>query len=400
MNSKEPLQQQLEERLKMQMEDPLKTQMEDPLKTQFEEMACALFLEYWQDNVAQMHEEAFEERMLDDTSELLAAQLDGAPDFAQLEAALDTFRCMYPCRTAFSAQCPPATSLPAYNPPLYPQRSPEWYAFRHNMITASAVSKTIGTPSELNSLIVEKCTPPATQASNGTSGPRHWGVRYEPVSVLYYERAYQTKLQDYACLVHPRYPFLGASPDGVNALPGTPVFGRMLEIKNPVSREITGVPKREYWVQIQVQLEVLDLEACDLLETRFTEYGSRGEFYADGTFQCTADGKPKGVIIYFHKDGMYDYAYAPYGCDEAEFDAWEKAELDKPDRTWVINLYWKLDDVLCTTVPRNRAWFAANLQRFEAAWRLIEQERVSGEWVRRLPKKRGNAAQAVAPEPL
>jgi putative phage-type endonuclease len=358
------------------------------LQTQFVEMACALFAEYYQENVHQLHEETFEDRMLDDTAELLAAQLDEAPDTEALAAALGVFRCMYPCRTAFSALCPPVAALPVYSPPPYAQRSPEWYAYRHNLITASAVYKTLGSPSELNSLVVEKCSPPATQASLGTSGARHWGVRYEPVSALYYESTYATKLQEYACIVHPHYPFLGASPDGVNALPGTPVYGRMLEIKNPVSREITGVPKREYWIQIQAQLEVLDLESCDLLETRFTEYGSREDFYADGTFSASADGKPKGVIIYFQNEGAYDYAYAPYGCDEATFDAWEKGELEKPNRTWVVNLYWKLETALCTTVPRNRAWFAANLPRFEEVWRLIERERVSGEWTRRLPKKR------------
>ena len=30
----------------------------------------------------------------------------------------------------------------------------------------------------------------------------------------------------------------------------------MLEIKNPVSREITGIPKEEYWIQMQLQMEM------------------------------------------------------------------------------------------------------------------------------------------------
>ena len=43
--------------------------------------------------------------------------------------------------------------------------------------------------------------------------------------------------------------FLGASPDGINTNNRTSLFGRMLEIKNVVSREINGIPKEDYWIQ-------------------------------------------------------------------------------------------------------------------------------------------------------
>ena len=46
-------------------------------------------------------------------------------------------------------------------------------------------------------------------------------------------------------------------------------YGRLVEIKNIVNREITGIPKKEYWVQMQLQMEVTDLDECDFLETRF-----------------------------------------------------------------------------------------------------------------------------------
>lgn len=38
--------------------------------------------------------------------------------------------------------------------------------------------------------------------------------------------------------------FLGASPDGINIEPNSEKYGVMLEIKNIVNREITGIPKR------------------------------------------------------------------------------------------------------------------------------------------------------------
>ena len=39
------------------------------------------------------------------------------------------------------------------------QRTPEWYVFRHNLISASNLWKVFGTPAMQNSLIYEKCKP-------------------------------------------------------------------------------------------------------------------------------------------------------------------------------------------------------------------------------------------------
>ena len=64
---------------------------------------------------------------------------------------------------------------------------------------------------------------------------------------------YKTCIGEFGCIQHPEYPFLGASPDGINILKDNPRFGRMLEIKNIVNRDITGIPKKEYWVQMQMQ---------------------------------------------------------------------------------------------------------------------------------------------------
>ena len=132
----------------------------------------------------------------------------------------------------------------------------------------------------------------------------HWGQKYEPLSVLIYEKIYDTKVDDFGCLQHDTYMFLGASPDGINIDPSSDRFGRMLEIKNVVNREITGIPKKEYWIQTQLQMEVCDLNDCDFLETRFVEFENEGAFYEDTT------DKKKGIIMYFHSpDGKPHYIY-------------------------------------------------------------------------------------------
>jgi hypothetical protein len=137
-----------------------------------------------------------------------------------------------------------------------------------------------------------------------TNTTLHWGQKYEPLSVKYYEHVYGTKIEDFGCIQHDTYHFIGASPDGINIEPSSLIYGRMLEIKNPVSREIDGVPKKEYWVQMQQQMEVCDLDECDFLETKFIEYANEDEFNKDGEFVESADGNIKGIIMYFsNKNG-------------------------------------------------------------------------------------------------
>ena len=130
--------------------------------------------------------------------------------------------------------------------------------------------------------------------------PLHWGQKYEPISIEFYKKLYNTEITDFGCIKHPQYPFIGASPDGINTDPTNLRYGRMLEIKNIVNREINGIPKTEYWIQMQLQMETCDLNECDFLETKFVEYESYNDFIQDGNFTHTNDGKSKGIMILFN----------------------------------------------------------------------------------------------------
>ena len=85
---------------------------------------------------------------------------------------------------------------------------------------------------------------------------------------MYYEKTYNTTVGDFGCISHTDYEYIAASPDGINIDDTSPLYGRMLEIKNTVSRVITGIPKLEYWIQMQIQMEVCDLNECDFLEMK------------------------------------------------------------------------------------------------------------------------------------
>lgn len=192
--------------------------------------------------------------------------------------------------------------------PQPPQRTDAWYKFRHNLITASNAYKAFESQSSINQLIYEKCQPLKTAETDSFSyvnvkSPFHWGQKYEPVSVLLYEEIFKTKVEDFGCIQHDKYSCIGASPDGINVDPSSPLYGRMLEIKNVVSREITGIPKKEYAIQMQLQMEVCNLDECDFLETKFVEYGSESEFYND-----VSDTKAKGLLyILFESQNHFMY---------------------------------------------------------------------------------------------
>ena len=92
--------------------------------------------------------------------------------------------------------------------------------------------------------------------------------------------------------------------------------------------------------------------------------------------------------MYFMQGRSFHYEYAPIGITASEFVTWEEQMMDKnADTSWMANIYWKLDQVSCVLVLRNPLWFQAVVHKFDEAWRIIERERVSGEWRARLPTR-------------
>lgn len=270
------------------------------------------------------------------------------------------------------------------------QRTKDWYLRRYNMITASNAWKILDSQSNVNSIIYEKCVPLDTSRNDSlnTGTAFHWGHKYEPLSVMYYEYTYKTKVEDYGCIGHDDYSFLGASPDGINVDSSSYRHGRMLEIKNPVNRILDGNPKKEYWIQMQLQMEVCDLNECDFLETTFKEYEDKEEFDNDGDFTYTKEGQIKGVIMYFLDNGNYHYEYAPLYITQEGFDIWESKMMEKNEsKLWLKNIYWRLHEVSCILVLRNKFWFKNSIEKIENIWKTIEHEREHG-YEHRAPNRR------------
>jgi len=215
---------------------------------------------------------------------------------------------------------------------------------------------------------------------------------------MWYEKEYNTIVSDFGCIPHKTIPYLAASPDGINTSESSERHGRMLEVKNIVNRDITGIPKVEYWIQMQIQMEVCMLNECDFLETRFTEYEDYNEFIQDGNFTTSEDGKMKGIALYFIKEGQPFYEYAPLGSSKKEFDDWEQMIMTKNKNiTWMQNLYWKLSEISCVLVFRNKLWFSGAVQVLDNVKSIIEKEKVSG-YAHRAPKRKQSTKINAAPE--
>ena len=276
--------------------------------------------------------------------------------------------------------------------PVQIQRSAEWHEKRHDQFSASNLYKLFGSPAQINSIIYEKCKPPsvAVEGSNRMDGdtrnPMNWGIKYEHLSLMIYEEKFSTKVKsDYGCIPHPNpLMHVGASPDAINIDPlNLAKFGTLVEVKNIVNREIDGIPSEQYWVQMQIQMEVCDLQKCDFLETRFKEFETEAAY-------LESDCEYKGIIyLLIPREGVVSnskYAYVPLHCPDLELFL-EETQRANPEFILYEKTYWYLDEFSCVLVKRNVLWFQAAIPILQREWAVVEKERKEG-YEHRAPKTR------------
>ena len=258
------------------------------------------------------------------------------------------------------------------------------------MLTSSNLDKIFGSLARRNSLIYEKCKPYCFKENNyiNTESSLHWGNKYEPISIMIYEELYSTKIGQLGCMTHSIIKYLGASPDGINIDELNNKYGRLLEIKNIVNRDINGIPSETYWVQMQIQMEVCNIDECDFFETRIKEYTNKEEFLLDNNVI------KKGIILYFISNKEIDnyvpfYIYMPLSI--IDIDEWINNTKEEYSSIYHYDLhtilYWYLDEYSCSYIPRNKRWFQALLPKIEETWNIIEYERIHG-YLHRMPKQR------------
>ena len=262
------------------------------------------------------------------------------------------------------------------------QRSDEWYQFRRENITASSIGYICdGKNNRYYEQVKSKCQDNTRQLSGAAI--LH-GIKYEQVATDVYERRNRVKVLEYGCLPHKYIKHLAASPDGIcDYSPSNPSYtGRMLEIKCPYSRQITGIIPDGYYKQIQVQLEVCDLMYCDFLECKISDYQSFEELqeYMETITNHSFRPDEYGTIIEYALQSdrsKIQYLYSDIGLPEKELESWIDEQIDKLDEkdpNFILHKisYWVVEYSSTVLVKRDRVFFERLIPLIKEFWKDVE----------------------------
>lgn len=250
------------------------------------------------------------------------------------------------------------------------QRTQQWHSKRGEMLTASEITKAFksATPLARYDLLMKKIVNPV-RPTGGEDKPKAliWGTQFEIVAKRLYEQFKGVQVVDTSCVKHPRYDFLGASPDGIVLTkdPCDPKWGMLVEFKCPMTRVFKpDAPIPEYYGhQMQLQMEVTDLDLCDYVEFRFQAL-SYGEW-----IKSTAEHK--GVYVCFEDDSL------EYKPDNQELKEWlQKVVL--PRKQEYQTTYWALANWRSQLVPRDYGWMPRYYDELKEFWDTVLKHRAEG----------------------
>lgn len=220
------------------------------------------------------------------------------------------------------------------------QRTPAWYEARENSITASEAGSALGVnPYETVEQYIEK------KAANIPTPPNKamaWGTLLEPVAAEWYKSTFEEPVTFYnmPLLVHPEHSWIAASPDGL-LVADDHSTGLLVEIKCPLNRRPNGKVPPHYWMQMQFQMEVCDMDACEFVDMRITDV-SKPEF-ANGCL---------------YKDGSV-------AIGSRSIDWTKPAEK-----------YFRMNEECAPVrVDRDKKWFIDNLARLRQVWNQVLSRR-------------------------
>lgn len=276
------------------------------------------------------------------------------------------------------------------------QRSPEWFSARNTRVTASEAACCLTLSEEIckqyvedfniknfkykpthclshydnrEDYIINKCRTFYGENLFKDSIYTLHGKKFEEIATRLYRKRYNTDVIEFGLLPHPRLSYLAASPDGITS------DGIMLEIKCPYSRKIEeGVPPIWYWVQMQVQLEVADLDQCDFLECQIQEVNY--EEYLKIIPEINQDA---GILL--NKIAEPDnsetkYIYPPDSFNtKEEFVNWsQNIILDyQQQNIQIVPIFYFINKWCVLNVYRRKEWFNSVKHFFKENMDLIKK---------------------------
>ncbi len=290
--------------------------------------------------------------------------------------------------------------------PQHEQKSSAWLKQRSECLTATAIATVLDEdpykyPAEL---LLDKCGrgPPFIDNENV-----HHGKKYEQVGTMFYSYRNNVVVAEYGLIQHSGYKFIGASPDGIcekKTLESdnlTKLVGRLLEIKFPKTRKILteghldgDICPHYYYVQVQTQLYVTEMDECDFLQCQIEEYESWEDFIKDSNSAIPGLSKKtnleKGCLIQLLPKKMIggdanmclysaQYIYPPkLHMTNDEIQKWLSTELlnyhdNEFSKEYLIDriIYWRLAKVACNLIKADTKWFESKIPMLKQFWNYV-----------------------------
>lgn len=214
------------------------------------------------------------------------------------------------------------------------QNSTIWQNIRKNLITATDVSSILGcNPFKSDrELLIEKCYTKAdgefTKNNLYNSDAVNWGHKFEPIAKNLYEKTNNCKVCTSGLIGHNKIDWLAATPDGFvmnenrtyddDEIKDNRNIKKLVELKCPFNRDVYEDIPIYYWMQTQIQMEVCDVDSCDLFVCKFLDIDEKNY----ETEQFMTKGKEEGF-------------------------------------------YWKLHNHKVFHIKRDKRWFSKNVSKFQ-----------------------------------
>lgn len=279
--------------------------------------------------------------------------------------------------------------------PQTTQRTDSWYLEFQKCLTASEIYKVFGSPRERAILAMQKAGKVELGARGSNSAairakmsPFDWGICFEPVVKLILESSWEAMIHECGRFIHLTDSRLAASPDGLILKAKKPeMAGHLLEIKCPKSREIGKKIPSEYYYQMQLQLEVTHVRACEYVEAKF-------EFTEDLSGSIY---NGQVAVIGLFNDVIHEWLPSKYMYGPLNDFNW-KPDLGLNEKILDLNS-WKLIKMHHETVLRDQAWFSNLCPRLEEFWQDVEKAKAGQFVIPESSRKKAIVCQIVDSDP-